>query len=1116
MAKRRYSSQQIFITLFLFLATTFLLFLFFENPEGKITGSAIGTDQLIIDPILEAKLSTNQEARAIIRYKTPQTTSPEKEALYTELEQTGSDSIHEFVLLNAFATDLTKEGLEELKQNKNIKSVSYDYLLRRTLSDTKTLTNASTTHSVVLNGFNITGTGLSACTIDTGVHTNHAALSSALRKEACFCSVPEQNNISCCPDGTSRQLQGTIGDNNGHGTHIAGIIASQDNIYKGISPGAGIVSVKILNSTGHGTTSDLLSALEFCISNSTLYNISVISMSVGCSGGFTSSCDTSSTCDSDLLATLVNIAILNNISVVASTGNSGSTSTILSPACISNVTAVASTTKTGSLSSFSNRNTLTDLLAPGSSIASTYNTGGFAVGSGTSQAAPHVAAATLLVNHANVLQTGRRLTPLAIETLLKTTGRPLQDSGTGLAFPAINIYNAAAHTDLQAPHLTLFEPQNRTYTTTILSLNYTATDPFLSNVFYTLNNGTNTTTTTFNARLGANTLTLYAQDLKGNSNSTTVTFAVLEPATLHIHNPTNRAYNNGTILINFTANAQHLFFFNGTSNETYTQPVFRTYLEGTHTFFAYANTSQGLFSTANATFLIDLTPPSITINTPKNQAYTNINILVNATSNEATTFTFNNGTHTLLSTTGTALIPFSQGVDTLTVTANDSAGNVNTTNITFTLDSLPPVITFISPRQGQTFNSDFILNVSIEDSFAGVNSTSVLAILENLTVVTSRILLTNSSRSYWHSLVATASLTEVPYTLKVNASDLYGNTITSVLTQLEKDITPPAHTGIGSSPTQTTTAITWTTSEQANATVTYGTNQSLGLTESSRRTATSHSITLQALTPGTLYYYNITSCDTIGNCATDGTFVFSTAPTRSSGGSSSAGGGGGGGGGGGARTRTQAAQQLEAAVAPRAGETSVPFELEQQLQDIFKGLNVDEDLTSLTNYSFDKKILIKPDETTAKLTFTFTGENTLTDLFVYVDVPKTFADNAQDIIVTSSNTTLITTVREDPSFLLVYGTTTPHEQRTIELTTKKVLHVNILESFPEPKLYTSTKTLPRPSSLKATELKLKHAYGTLLTYWWIAPLLIIILATTALFYKEELKHFLGFQKKKIE
>jgi len=79
MAKRRYSSQQIFITLFLFLATTFLLFLFFENPEGKITGSAIGTDQLIIDPILEAKLSTNQEARAIIRYKTPQTTSPEKE-----------------------------------------------------------------------------------------------------------------------------------------------------------------------------------------------------------------------------------------------------------------------------------------------------------------------------------------------------------------------------------------------------------------------------------------------------------------------------------------------------------------------------------------------------------------------------------------------------------------------------------------------------------------------------------------------------------------------------------------------------------------------------------------------------------------------------------------------------------------------------------------------------------------------------------------------------------------------------------------------------------------------------------------------------------------------------
>src|SRR5690606_18043553 len=126
--------------------------------------------------------------------------------------------------------------------------------------------------------------------------------------------------------------------------------------------------------------------------------ISTISMSLGTpckyqDGTPTGWCKTDF-CDASYLsyASAINVAVQNNISVIVATGNDGEMDKISSPACVKNATRVVSSTKVdNNLSSFSNRWNKDMVLAPGSSIASTYLNSNYVYMSGTSMATPHVA-----------------------------------------------------------------------------------------------------------------------------------------------------------------------------------------------------------------------------------------------------------------------------------------------------------------------------------------------------------------------------------------------------------------------------------------------------------------------------------------------------------------------------------------------------------------------------------------------------------------------------------------------------------------------------------------------------------------------------------------------------
>ena len=183
-------------------------------------------------------------------------------------------------------------------------------------------------------------------------------------------------------------------DDNGHGTHCAGILGGRGNNSQGIAGVAWktkIAAAKFLSSSGSGSLANAIKAINYGIALKKAGNNIVVSNNSWGGGGYSST-----------LAAAIQAAGNEGILFVAAAGNAASNNDVSPayPASYSSdaIIAVASTTSTGALSSFSNYGaTSVDIAAPGSSILSTYLSNNYAYLSGTSMAAPQVSGVALLV-----------------------------------------------------------------------------------------------------------------------------------------------------------------------------------------------------------------------------------------------------------------------------------------------------------------------------------------------------------------------------------------------------------------------------------------------------------------------------------------------------------------------------------------------------------------------------------------------------------------------------------------------------------------------------------------------------------------------------------------------
>lgn len=245
---------------------------------------------------------------------------------------------------------------------------------------------------------NNTGDSVKVAVVDTGISTGHPDLAANLKGGASFVSYTTNYN-----------------DDNGHGSHVAGIIAALDNEIGvvGVGPKIDLYAVKVLDRKGSGTISGIIKGLEWCVNN----NVQVVNMSLG-----------SSIYSQALADAVINV---NNAGIVqvAAAGNSGGE--IIYPAALPEVIAVGATADSdNNLAYFSCIGPQLDLVAPGVSIKSSYKGTAYATMSGTSMASPHVAGVAALV-----IQSGKAILPAEVQTILESTATNLGgDSGKDIYF----------------------------------------------------------------------------------------------------------------------------------------------------------------------------------------------------------------------------------------------------------------------------------------------------------------------------------------------------------------------------------------------------------------------------------------------------------------------------------------------------------------------------------------------------------------------------------------------------------------------------------------------------------------------------------------------------------
>lgn len=176
-------------------------------------------------------------------------------------------------------------------------------------------------------------------------------------------------------------------DDNGHGTHVAGIIGANalSHGLLGIAPEASIYALKTLHQNGSGFLSDTIAAIDWSIAN----KMDIINLSLGMER------------DSFALKNAVDKAYENNILVVASAGNfgtrEGSGDTTAYPAKYPSTIAVAATDQNNNRAPFSSTGPTVEISAPGSNIYSTTLNHQFTTANGTSAAAPYVSGVLALI-----------------------------------------------------------------------------------------------------------------------------------------------------------------------------------------------------------------------------------------------------------------------------------------------------------------------------------------------------------------------------------------------------------------------------------------------------------------------------------------------------------------------------------------------------------------------------------------------------------------------------------------------------------------------------------------------------------------------------------------------
>lgn len=273
-------------------------------------------------------------------------------------------------LVPAIAASVPEPAIEGLSRNPKVTNIDPDGVVYAIDAELDNTWGVKRIGAGLVHGYNL-GTGVKVAIIDTGIDYTHADL------DANYAGGYDFVN------GDNDPM-----DDHGHGTHVAGTVAAEDNNIGvvGVAPEARLYALKVLSASGSGYWSDIIAALQWGVGN----GVQVTNNSYG-----------SSVNPGGIVEAAFNNAEAVGVLHVAAAGNSGNAAgkgnNVIYPARYASVLAVAATDDTDTRAWFSSTGDQVELAAPGVEVKSTLMGGGYGLASGTSMASPHGAGTAALV-----------------------------------------------------------------------------------------------------------------------------------------------------------------------------------------------------------------------------------------------------------------------------------------------------------------------------------------------------------------------------------------------------------------------------------------------------------------------------------------------------------------------------------------------------------------------------------------------------------------------------------------------------------------------------------------------------------------------------------------------
>jgi subtilisin family serine protease len=416
-----------------------------------LSAAALRAGEAQLGPGVREAIERDGRARVVLAFREPRSPIEHlelragevrdmREAILGALRPGDFEATHRWDTIAGMAGWVTAPGLERLLADAYVARIDVDPYASVHMAEVVPML-----HADEVQGMGFTGRGVTVAVLDTGIDTDHPDFSGRIVDQACFCVA----SGNCCPGGLAEAKgPGAAEDDNGHGTNVAGIIAGGGSVApRGMAPEATLVAIKVLDRQGGGTSSSILSALDYILKSRP--EVKVVNLSLGLATLFSGTCDGAASFTTGFSSAIGALRARGTLTF-ASAGNNGAVGQIAVPACIASAVAVGAvydgdvgsvslgcsdfTTAVDRIACFSNSSSAVDLLAPGATSTASGVGGGTVTFVGTSQASPAAAGAAALLLSANP-----GASPDKVESALKSTGVSIVDSRNGLTFPRINV-----------------------------------------------------------------------------------------------------------------------------------------------------------------------------------------------------------------------------------------------------------------------------------------------------------------------------------------------------------------------------------------------------------------------------------------------------------------------------------------------------------------------------------------------------------------------------------------------------------------------------------------------------------------------------------------------------